>query len=369
MALCYNSLNMTEINYTPIINFEIPKLNNDQLAKFTMESIYAKEVMKFDPVQAVQVLEAKSGTKVIGADFGGDKGVSQLFEIVNGTLQLDDSFRQYKQGSGGEGYLEVLKEAENFAAQNGIGIGISWGTPVDGTKPGYHSKIDAFYNELSSQYDGDFANLVPHLTIALNDGPAGLISGAVEAYRELGAKNILFPINGGGLGMGVLKDGVMYATEAGHVEALSELNIFNRTGECGIFDQKFICIEMLGANKAGIEPQWMDQTGQEVSARQIETLFLEGNELAGKIYDHSALIMAHMVVGTANAFGIDLSSSETAIVGHGGGFKFPHYGDRVSQIIANEGHTPHLIMTKDFGNEHSNACLDGAAIAALVTAQ
>lgn len=356
--------------YTPITNYEVPNLNNDQLSKFNMDTMHVHEVMRFDPEEALQILQSNEGEQVIGADFGGDKGVSQLFDIKDSGVVTNSQFREYKQGTGGEGYADVLRSTESYALNNNLPIGISWGTPVKGTKPMYHPKVDIFLTELESNYDGDFAKLAPHLTSVINDGPAGLISGAVEVFKKFGAKNVIFPINGGGLGMAVLKDGVLYATEAGHVEADPDLNPYNRTGECGVFEQKHVCLEMLGANKAGIEVIWEKLTGTPTSAREIEKLYLEGNDQAGNLYDSSALVVAHMIAGTAKAFGLDLFSPDVAIVGHGGGFKFPYYGERIMQILNDDKNVAvQLIMTKDFGDKESNACLDGAAINAIVANQ
>ncbi len=74
-----------------------------------------------------------------------------------------------------------------------------------------------------------------------------------------------------------------------------------------------------------------------------------------------------MIVGTAVALDIDLSNEATVIVCHGGAFKFPNYGVRIQQII--EKHirsTTNLIMTHNYGSNDTNACLDGAALAAAI---
>jgi hypothetical protein len=73
-----------------------------------------------------------------------------------------------------------------------------------------------------------------------------------------------------------------------------------------------------------------------------------------------------MIAGLAKAYAVDLKSSSTAVVAHGGAFKFPHYGERIRQILATHiGGEPQLLLAKDYVTEGSNACLDGAAIAAL----
>lgn len=323
--------------------------------------------MHFNSREAVEAIKASEGAHVIGADFGGDKGISQLFKVSNGIFAVDPAFKEYAQGNGGESYAEILRKTEEFAANHNIPVGISWGAPLDGTKPLFHPKVDVFLSELKDKYSGDFKKIMPHLGIVMNDGPAGLVSGAVEAYRTFGAENVLFPINGGGLGMAVLKDGIIYSAEAGHVKAIDALNKYNQTTACGVFGAQYTCVEMLGANKAGIEVQWQARTGSYMRARDIEDRYKNGDEFAGELYDNSALIEAHLIAGVAQAFDIDLFDSKTAIVGHGGAFKFPAYGDRVVQILSKDKEdSPQFIMTKDFGNPDTNACLDGAAIAALI---
>lgn len=351
---------------TPLTAREVPPLLAMQLAEFSMESIHAHQVMEFYPRQALERLEALEGRQVIGADFGGDKGVTKLFTVTGGQLVISDQYEDYVQGSHGDGYLESLEKTARFVAERDIPVGISWGAPLEGTRPLDHPKAVNFLGGLRQKYQGDFAKLLPTLRSCINDGPAGVISGAIEANRSHAATAVLLPINGGGLGMAVIADGKVYATEAGHVEAVDELNSYGQAAACGVFEAKYLCLEHLGANKAGIEAQWQQLTGHHLPAKEIEDRYKAGDNLAAELYDHSALVVAHMVQGTARAFNIDLSSELSLVVGHGGAFKFPQYGERVRQILsaATAGDVK-LIMTKDYGDPQSNACLDGAAIAAL----
>jgi hypothetical protein len=161
----------------------------------------------------------------------------------------------------------------------------------------------------------------------------------------------------------VLKDGVVIKTESGHVEAVDALNPWKRDQACGQFGQPFVCVENVAASKAGIESTWLQQTGLEYDGRLIEREYLAGDTLAGDLYDHSAYVTAHVVLGTAKALGIDLHSEPVAVVGHGGAFRFPQFGERLHQFI---GTNPALFLTQEFSQ---NACLDGAAIAALRAVQ
>ena len=97
-------------------------------------------------------------------------------------------------------------------------------------------------------------------------------------------------------------------------------------------------------------------------------MYKQGDAFAGELYEHSALVVAHVVQGVANVLNIDLADSTSAIVAHGGAFKFPSYGERVAQILSHHNeHDVQLIMTKDFTDPSTNACLNGAAIAALTS--
>ncbi len=353
----------------PLTEREPALLLERQLARFDKKSIHAVRLMEFDPASALEKLKAKEGQKVIGADFGGDKGTTKLFVVQNGVLVVSDEFEDHVQSDDGSGYMESLEKTAQFAQSHDIPVGVSWGTPLDGSKPLTDTpKSKTFIEELVRRYDGDFANLLPTLAACVNDGPAGVISGSIEASRLKPTSSVLLPINGSGIGMAVLHEGVIFATEAGHIEGEPELNVYNQSTECGLFGASYVCLENLGANKCGIEAQWRLLTGGSISAKEIEDLYKEGNELAGELYEHSAVVLAHVIAGTARSFDIDLVDDQTTIVGHGGAFKFPNYGKRVEQTLAAFlGKNPTLIMTKDYGDPRSNACLDGAALAALTT--
>lgn len=323
--------------------------------------------MKFNAQDAVSTLLSLEGQQVIGADFGGDKGVVRLFTVANGQLEIDNTFEQYVQSSHGDGYLEILEATANYATPRGIPVGVSWGAPLEGTKPLYHPKAKNFLEALGVKYHGDFSNLLPTLRSCINDGPAGLVSGAIEANRTQKADSVLFPINGGGLGMAVLADNHIYSTEAGHVQSTPALNTYSQTTPCNVFEATYVCIETLGANKAGIEAQYLQLTSEYARAKNIEDRYKAGETLGGELYDHSALVVSHMIEGTARAFNIDLADNTSLVVGHGGGFKFPFYGARIQQILSTAKDAPvNLIMAHEYSAQKSNACLDGAAFAALV---
>jgi predicted NBD/HSP70 family sugar kinase len=363
---------MNENNQTvaKLTDLPTPQLSDEQLQEFTPESIHAKFAAEFDVKQTSAALDKLEGQRVLGADFGGDKGTSQLFQVQAGKLIPIDGYRDEVQGDDGAGYVASLKKTAAYAEQHNLPFGISWGGPMEDATLLYHPKAKTFIKELSDEFAGNLKNISPKITSAINDAPAGLIAGAVEAYHQFQADSVIFIINGGGIGCSYLKDKTIFATEAGHARGIDQFNTYNQIDECGVFDQTFVCVERLGANKAGIEAQWELLQGERLSARLIEDKYKEGNALAAELYEHSALVIAHTIQGVADVTTIDLANSRSAIVCHGGGFKFPNYGTRVQQILESYNDAPvQLIMTNDFSDPRSNACLDGAAIAALVAKQ
>jgi hypothetical protein len=122
----------------------------------------------------------------------------------------------------------------------------------------------------------------------------------------------------------------------------------------------------------GIQAIWADRTEEERSpaegekteldAFEIEAKAKAGNNAAISIYNNSAAIAANTAEGLARASGLTLESGDTAVVLHGGITKFDQYDKRVEQILKKAGSEAPVIYTKDFSD---NACLEGAALAAL----
>lgn len=355
-------------NVKPLTELPVPSLNEEQLNLFTNDNLHISKVMDFNPESAVNLLANLEGKKVLAADFGGDKGICRLFEVKDGKLVVVDGYEDDIQGNDGIGYLDTIKKASKFADINDIPFGISWGGPIDGYKMLFHPKATVFFDELTAEFNGDFKSISTSIKTCLNDGPAGLISGAVEAYREYKSTETIFIINGGGIGLGALKNNIIYSTEAGHLEALASLNKYNQDTPCGVFDAQYTCLERLGANKAGIETQWLGIKGEYSRARDIEDRYKEGDKLAAELYDNSAYVLAHIIQGSANALDINIASNNCAIVCHGGAFKFPNYSNRINQILSQNLHNKlNMILTHTYADKRSNACLDGAAIAAIIS--
>lgn len=349
---------------TPLTQKPTPNILKEQLALFTREAMHTIEVGRFDPAKTNQALTEKTGQRLVAVDMGGDKIVANLFEVRDGKLQKLPELDLMLKSHHGEGYLEVLEQAATYATEQSIPVGVSYAGIMEGSKPVDGPNVTAFREELAERYNGDFAQLFPTLAGAQNDAIAGLIAGSTEAYRQNPhIQNVIYVINGSGIGGAVLKEGAIFTAEGGHIRVIDSLNVFHQQKKCGVFSTEYTCVEAVAGNKAGVEDQWYQRTGEKLSGREIEDRYKAGDQFAGELYDNSAIVLSHMIEGVASAFSIDLAKDSAAIVGHGGAFRFPGYGDRIVQVLAQHlGTKPTLILAKDFSE---NSCLDGAALAAL----
>lgn len=355
---------MSTQNPKPLTDRPVPGLLQSQLNKFSFDSIRAQRISRFSPGSALEELKAKEGQQVIGIDLGGNKAVTILFRAENGRLVVDDSFSEYAEGDDGKGFLSSFERVAEYAKSEGMPVGISYGAPIKETKPRLDwPKFRVFLEEFRQSYEADFAKLFPTLRRVLNDAPAGLISGSAQAHRTFGSKNVLYVINGSGMNMACLKDGWIIESESGHVEGIPELNAYVQREPCKVDGATYVCLESLGANKFGIEAQWTIKTNEHLSAKEIEDRYKAGDRLAADLYDHSAQVVAHMIKGSSSVFGIDPTDAGTAIVAHGGAFRFPGYKERIQQILEKDSDGKiQMLRTEDYSQ---NACAEGAAIASL----
>ncbi len=90
---------------------------------------------------------------------------------------------------------------------------------------------------------------------------------------------------------------------------------------------------------------------------------MQGDSLAAELYDNSAIVVAHAVKGIADALKLFRKPNDTVLVYHGGIFNVSGYSQRVQQILQKDlGYSPAMVLTRNFSQ---NACLEGAALAAL----
>jgi len=355
-----------------LLELEIPALRADQLREFTMESLRARQIGELDLPNAINTVLGYKGGPILAADIGGDSvGVGLVRMLDNKAFASTELLAEVK-STDGVGYLDELARAAQYSRANGLKVGISYAGMTEGSKPVTGANVDIFLRELRSPaYQGDFRVLFPTLAALHNDAPAGLMSGALRAYlMDPQTTNVIYLINGSGLGGAVLADGKLYAIEPGHVAVNTALNPCGQQEPCLLEPgDNFVCIEKVAATKAGVENIWYQKTGQKLTGKQIEDKILdvgataEERELALRLYGNSSLLAAHTVAGIAQTFGIKLDSPSTIVVAHGGCFKFDDYSKRVMAVLAQHvGVEPRLLRTNSYGN----ACLEGAAIGAVL---
>lgn len=337
----------------------VPGLLPEQLRFFTLKSLRAKRVRNFNVRMSLRSLQAGDGQKIIAIDIGGDKLSASYFVVRDGSVEYVREVASC-QADGGAGYLATLVELSERARTEATPVGISFAGPLDGTRLAAAPNLPEFLAEFQHGYDGDFARLFPSVQVA-NDAVAGLIAGAVEAARRYpAARDVIYVINGSGLGGAMLADDVIYAMEPGHVEVAESLNGFGQRKECGLGGARHVCVEAVAASKAGVEDIWCQRTLRRLSGREISARYQGGDQLALGLYDNSARITAHVIRGVTQAFGIGADPSRVAVVCHGGIFHVPGYGDRVIDILDGIDAAPRFLFTREFS---PNACLEGAAVA------
>jgi predicted NBD/HSP70 family sugar kinase len=348
-------------DFTSLCELPIPGLLPDQLREFTIESLRAKRVRHFNPHALLSGLRASDGEKIIAVDIGGDKLSACYFIIRGGTVARAEEVLTC-QADAGAGYLAALVAVSERARREALPVGISFAGPVDGTRLVAAPNMPAFLAEFHDGYGGDFAGLFPVVQVA-NDAVAGLLAGAVEAVRRYpDARYVIYVINGSGLGGAVLAGDAIYAAEPGHVPVADGLNAFGQRKECGLGGARYACVEAVAASKAGVEDIWRQRTFRRLSGQQISACYQLGDPLARELYDNSAQLTAHVIQGLAEAFGFTADPDRLVVVGHGGIFHVPGYGDRIIDILKGVGEAPRFLFAREFT---ANMCLEGAAVAAV----
>jgi predicted NBD/HSP70 family sugar kinase len=346
------------LNHRPV-----PPLLPEQVSRFTAETLQAKPVRDFDPRAALAALRAADKKTVIAVDIGGDKLTATFFAVTDGAVRRTREVLN-RQGHGGAGYLSALLELRETARREMVPVGVSFAGPTEGTRLIAGPNLPVFTREFQDAFNRDFANLFPAVEVA-NDAEAGMLAGALEAVRSYpDTRDVIYIINGSGLGGSVLTGQTIYAAEPGHIEVVGELNAFDQRKACGLGGAAYVCIESVAASKAGVEDIWAQRTGGRLSGQEIAARYLSGDSLAIDLYDNSAHITAHAIRGMAAAFRLPRDHGQLVVVGHGGIFHVPGYGERVRAILDGDlGYPVPFLFTKDFS---ANTCLEGAAIAVAV---
>lgn len=349
-----------------LTDLEVPNLLDEQMGLFTPESVTQQEMEDFNPDKALDLLKQNEGTEVLTVDLGGDKITRIFWKILDGCLTPDlDSIKKIKKIDKGANYTAFFEEAATEAKQKNIGVAISFAGPLNGTCPQGIPNATDFKADLDKKYNGDFANLFPTLKAVNNDAQAGIKTAAIAARRSGKLKEngtLEFVIDGGGFGLAFIKGNKIIATEVGHTKLVDQLNWNKQKNPCGLFGRDYVCIERVAASGAGVESIYKQLTGEALSGIEISNKYQNGDELARKLYENSALLLAHGIVGVANLNNLMKTPNDTVIAYHGGGFRVAGVMDRVSQIVFKERRLQPTLFTDDVS---INACAEGVAIAAF----
>lgn len=215
----------------------IPLIPQEQVDLYSADSLQLKRARLFDPSTLIATLRGAHSTRVYAIDIGGDKIAAQSYQINKGRLQTVERREPLRRKLGG-GYIEYMERiAEETDGGKGYVIGISFGDPIERTKP-KHTYLSELKKDLNGRYDGDMANIFPQ-AISIggdNDAVAGCIAGVTHAVSNNPAiEKVLYVIHGNGYGGAIWtrNEGILYAAEPGHIPVIDQLNPFGRNEPCG----------------------------------------------------------------------------------------------------------------------------------------
>ncbi|OGK18722.1 hypothetical protein A3G67_04005 [Candidatus Roizmanbacteria bacterium RIFCSPLOWO2_12_FULL_40_12] len=356
----------------PSTPMEIPPLSQELLVEFTSESLILSASSRFDPKKVLRHLQGVDRV-YMGIDMGGDKITARKVRIRQGEfLQEDDDLVQKSQN--GEGYLDFLHQVAEISNNERLPVGLSFAGPMEEGKPQHAANMMAMFRELQTEYSGHLERVLPRLVSVKNDATACLISSSVALCREgRDFENFLLIILGGGLGAAVLQDDKIIGTEAGHLKVPDDLNPFQVREICEttkeLQSKSHTCLELVAGGVAGLEKTASKVYGKRVTGIELAKMAAQGDETAKRLYMNAAGIVGHVILGLGNLFSLPLGERDhTAVVFHGGvqkAFGFPEWeADAIRKYLGRD--LDNVFQTTSIVS--SNACLEGAAVAACLAA-
>ena len=356
-----------------LTNIEVPPVVDEQLALFTPEALQIQDGIPFDPSTVLSQLLSFEGKHLIAIDIGGHKIAIREGYFVQGRFTIDGgsvlNVDEPIQGDG-ENYLTVLEHLAKVTRGRELPVSISTAGLVEKTSLRWSPNATGTVEQLNRRYQGDFANLFGEGMVAvMNDAIAALKRGAVTFKQmDKNIQNVILIIFSSGLGGAELWNNSIFPQEPGHVRAVDSLNPFQVQTPCKVHPE-FVCLENISASGA-LEKTYPVIHGDQRTGEELSEIYQNGlgNSVARWLYERSAFVYAHAVLGMSLRHGL-LSRSEegkTAIAFHGGATRVPDFAERVMQIVDHHiGFTPQFLKTHEACPETGNACLDGAAIGAI----
>lgn len=330
----------------------------EQIALYQTGHLLTQDVCRFDPEQAVGSL--RGSRDVMAIDIGGDKIRSAIYAIRDGRLTkgAEETFQSRR----GVGYLAVLERLADHASANDLPVGISSATKLDGSIITRTVNLPVFFEELIQRYDADYRTLFPGRSFVANDTIMGICGAtALLALQGIPVREAAFFISASGLGGSVIKDTTAIHVEVGHVPLVDRLNPLGQTTRCGVEGRDHVCVERVTAARAGIEDLYLQQTGIARDGITLGKLYEEGDALSTLLYETSALVLSHAVIGVMDRYAFS-RSTPGAVVLHGGNFEVAKYRRAVERNVERLARfQPRIVFSRDLSG---NVCLDGAAVMA-----
>lgn len=353
-----------------LTDLQRPTISWEQVAAYTPEKLRARADRTFDAHQAFELVSAAEGAQMYAIDLGGGKIRGELLTLSGGNFSLVSGFSRSLESRNGDGYLAALEQMADIAHERRVPVGISVAGLLTGTALQWSENLKTLVGEFGQKYRGDFRYLFGESVSVANDAVAGIMRGSVAAVHQYPeTENTILAINGGGIGGAVKDKNQIFALEPGHVLVEHTLNPYDISTACGAEGETGVCVERVGSS-VSIEQIWREYTGKSLTGVEISTRLGQRDTFALELYENSATILAHVIVGIAKAQGDLLAPGQkTAIICHGGSFEVEGYGERVMQIVEYMvGSRPPVIFTRDI-TQHTtgNACLEGAGISALIS--
>lgn len=353
-----------------LLTLPIPPKSEEQIKRFTKESLRLKKSQPFDPYKILKRFDEHEGREVIGIELGGDKLTTRRYIIKEKTLYpLDDVSVFYS--THGKGYLERLEKLKEKTHGGHIPVGISFAGPLAGEKILAAPNMGEFLTDLENKYEGSLRKLFPSLTCVVNDAVAAIIPSIMSAAVENEfLKALVLIINGSGLGGAIWYrdiDGgpAIMSAEPGHIEVVQKLNLYKQDKACGLLEDDKVCIENVAASKAGIEDIYAKQAHEHLRGFEISELYQSGENLSRNLYNSSALLVAHTYMGMLHGAGITYNHETTTLALHGGTSLVPDYTKRIEQILEKDTYLEEPVTILETKSVTRHSGIMGAAIAAF----
>ena len=312
------------------------KFLDEQLALFTKDNLKAKMALNLVDKKIGEAVKRSEGERVIAVDLGASKARSFLIQIQNGTpkaLPESEEFTKTLKGRDGKGYVEFLQEISKLSKEHNLKVGIATAGVVEGSRLLKSPNLTGFVEEINKKFEGDIARIFENNVSVVNDAVAGTLASVLEVELSDPDENVIYFINGGGIGGAVITNGEVWATEPGHVPVIDALNVFETQRQCTMWEGGYVCVENVAASGAGLENIWHEVTGEAIRGEDIKDKYNEKSSLARNLYHVSAFISAHTIYGMGKAFGLWQQPMMDMVIMHGGIFNVPGYAESVAGYV------------------------------------